>query len=260
MRISGACSSCVCKAIRSKKLPRRVATAYALSAAAWIKLKNIFSSAIRSKPAPEAVSGFDIMVPPQSAHTPIPPEARDLERVVDSFEQAWQSWTPPPIDQFLPPRTADPGPAITSARRGLLEELIKIDLEYRWRRRTTGGASTEAPISGEHDETSKLGSVDSSSKGPLLEEHLSRYPELGSLQQVPVDLVAEEYRVRRQWGDQPGHAEYRARFPKHDAKLLDEALARVDVEFDREEMHRQRAQPLLIDSPATLRSPSGVAV
>ena len=55
-----------------------------------------------------------------------PPAGRDeLDRQVDRFESAWQGRTPPEIEAFLP---------AGRAARPLLYELIKIDLEYRWRR------------------------------------------------------------------------------------------------------------------------------
>src|SRR5262245_52152073 len=53
---------------------------------------------------------------------------------VERFEAAWQSGVWPAIAAFLPP--AQPGrvPADDAACRALFHELIKIDLEYRWRR------------------------------------------------------------------------------------------------------------------------------
>src|SRR5262245_9364708 len=51
-----------------------------------------------------------------------PPSAEGL---LIQFDRAWQSGTPPRLDDFLSP-ASDP------ARRQLLEELIKIDLECRW--------------------------------------------------------------------------------------------------------------------------------
>src|SRR5262245_29140172 len=55
----------------------------------------------------------------------------DWERLLDDFDAAWRTGTPPRIDDILP---------AGGNRRELLEELIKIDLECRWRTRPTGGS------------------------------------------------------------------------------------------------------------------------
>ncbi|HLJ97495.1 MAG TPA: protein kinase [Gemmataceae bacterium] len=149
------------------------------------------------------------------------PSADDrLERIIDEFEEAWQSGTPPSLEAFLvAPRAGgteardQPSSSLdASARHVLLEELIKIDLEYRWRR--AGG---------------KRGKGSDGSE-PRLEDYAARYPELGPLLQMPLGLIEEEYRVRRQWGDAPSPDEYCARFPGHDTQLLRTALAKIDAE------------------------------
>jgi Protein kinase domain len=135
----------------------------------------------------------------------------DLDRLVDRFESAWQSGAPPDIEEFL-----QAGRAVA---RPLLHELVKIDLEYRWRRPNHGaaGQNTEGP----------------SPARPRLEFYVKRIPRLGPLQQLPVDLIGEEYRVRQCWGDRPAHAEYAARFPGRGAALRT-ALERVDAELHAE--------------------------
>lgn len=50
---------------------------------------------------------------------------------------------------------------------------------------------------------------------------------------MPAWLIAEEYRVRRRWGDAPAAAEFLARFPRHGAELS-QALAAVDADLERE--------------------------
>lgn len=70
-------------------------------------------------------------------------------------------------------------------RLAVLAELIKIDLEYRWQ----------------------------NGEKPLLEEYLKRFPDLGPMHHVPVDLVCEEFRVRRKHQPIPSYKEYEERFP-----------------------------------------------
>jgi hypothetical protein len=61
----------------------------------------------------------------------IPPSSESWlrrEAIYQRFERAWQDHGAPILAEFLPP----PGAA---DRREVLEELVQIDLEYRWARR-----------------------------------------------------------------------------------------------------------------------------
>ncbi len=128
----------------------------------------------------------------------------DLEQRLERFELAWQSGAPPAIAAFLPA-----GPALLP----LLHELIKIDLEYRWRRPAEAAGSLPAR--------------------PLLNDYAEQFPQLGPPEHFPVELIGEEYRVRQRWGDRPGHAEYTRRFPG-DSRGLKAELARIDAELEAE--------------------------
>lgn len=136
-----------------------------------------------------------------------PQPSRRLSRWLiwlELFEEAWQQRLPPCLDSFLQQVLVEQPALDADARRVLLEELIKIDLEYRWRQ-----AEPEAAW--------------------CLEVYASRYPELGGWDRLPLDLIGEEYRARQRWGDRPTHQEYVARFPH-----LGEALATVLDEIDTE--------------------------
>jgi tRNA A-37 threonylcarbamoyl transferase component Bud32 len=141
------------------------------------------------------------MVESCSANASLPGDSKNIDRLLDRFELAWQTGVPPAIEAFLPPAL--------SARRTLLHELVKIDLEYRWR---------QAPPH---------------ASGPRLDDYVRRLPRLGSPRRLPIELIAEEYRVRQRWGDRPDHAEYIGRFPRHAAELP-AALARIDAELQGE--------------------------
>src|SRR5690606_14167952 len=95
-------------------------------------------------------------------------------------------------------------------RRQILEELIKIDLEYRWRRRRRRKA-TERHLSTLHEKT-KAAKRRSLPFRPHLEDYVRLFPELGGLADLPLDMILEEYRVRRRWGDKPEPEIYLARF------------------------------------------------
>jgi serine/threonine protein kinase len=125
----------------------------------------------------------------------------ELERILERFDIAWRSGKTPAIEDYL--RMAGGG---SSRRRQLLSELVKIDVEYRWRApaRTAGAAER-----------------------PRLEDYVKRYPDLGPLHELPADLIGEEYRVRRRAGERPSHAEYTGRFDRQ-GKALQSLLAQID--------------------------------
>jgi tetratricopeptide (TPR) repeat protein len=136
------------------------------------------------------------------------------EALLERFEQAWQQGESPALDAYL-------GSAAAGRESLLLAELVKIDLECRWRRAGPGGSGMDTPATGPED---------SLPQRPRLEDYLRRYPGLGPGGELPLDLIGEEYRVRHWWGDRPGQAEYRQRFPNRGAPL-DELLARIDAEM-----------------------------
>jgi formylglycine-generating enzyme required for sulfatase activity len=105
-------------------------------------------------------------------------EWNQLQQLADRFEAAWRSADGADLDPFLPA-------AGTPLRALVLQELIKIDLEMRWRR----------------------------GRGVGLEYYLERYPELGPAQNLPAQLIYEEYRARHRHGDKPTGTAYQARFP-----------------------------------------------
>jgi tRNA A-37 threonylcarbamoyl transferase component Bud32 len=158
----------------------------------------------------------------RSAHATPSARADDFDRLLDEFDLAWQRECPPAIEAFLPARLA--------GRKSLLHELIKIDLEYRWRGRRAGPAGA-LPAR------------------PRLEDYVARLPRLGALHRLPLDLIGEEYRVRQRWGDRPGCSEYAARFPRHGGALR-AALTEIDAEL-RDEADGECAGAFTVQSLST---------
>src|SRR5262249_14131432 len=145
-----------------------------------------------------------------------PPSGRHhAKKLLDQFEEAWQQGTEPRIEDVLrqTPASGDEG-----ARRELLEELIKIDLEYRWRRQRAGV------------------------KPLRLEDYVERFSDLGPLDRLPAPLIAQEYEARQSWGDRPGHTEYAARFPQQAAKLA-QILPEIDADLAVEFAVREANEP-----------------
>ncbi len=61
----------------------------------------------------------------------------------------------------------------------------------------------------------------------------AKFPELGGLDHFPLELIGEEYRVRRVWGDRPDPPEFLSRFHARQDEIRAE-LIRVDRELDEE--------------------------
>ena len=143
------------------------------------------------------------------------PELLDFLR---EFEQYWQTGTAPGLKEFLDSATV----GLTgdqNDRRLVLEELIKIDIEYRWR----GGEALDKEKAGAPAGERLPGF-------PRLEDYIKQFPELATGQGLSPGLIVEEYRVRQRWGDHPGMAEYAARFPAYCPGLF-KRFAEVDAEF-----------------------------
>ena len=138
-----------------------------------------------------------------------------LAQSVDPFEAAWQLGVPPTITDFLP--SADESHA--GGRLATLQELVCIDLEYRWRRDgRKRGARTWT-----------------------LEDYAREFSELGSLSATPLPLIAEEFRVRHRFGDRPQLEAYRSRWPERWSEL-EPLLGQVLEELREEYLAAGRSQ------------------
>jgi WD40 repeat protein/tetratricopeptide (TPR) repeat protein/tRNA A-37 threonylcarbamoyl transferase component Bud32 len=112
---------------------------------------------------------------PGAEHTQ--PSRTQLEQLLLRFEDQWRRGGRPMFDDYLP----DAG----TARRAMLAGLIHTDLEMRLR----------------------------AGEAARVEVYLQRYPELAEDALLIAELVALEYRVRREREPDLGLDEYRQRFP-----------------------------------------------
>lgn len=120
-------------------------------------------------------------------------EYTDLNKRVDQFHDAWrmdpgaslESFRPPSLEAFLPPRPARHRPFV-------LVELIKTEMELK--------AKAGFPV--------------------RVEPYLERYRDEIPPTNIPVSMLAEEYRLRHAYGDKPSLGEYQSRFPEHYPVLL----------------------------------------
>jgi serine/threonine protein kinase len=151
-------------------------------------------------------AGAGAEVTPISDHTP-EQAGRELEQWLGRFKSAWESDSPPDVRHYLS------GPeTITS---WYLEELVRIDMENRWKRFR------------ESDATNSL-----DSHGFPLFPRLEDYA-VGSIRLEDIftpRLIAAEYLVRTKWGDRPDRNTFHARFPDKPGEV-EAALSRVEFEL-----------------------------
>jgi serine/threonine protein kinase len=105
-------------------------------------------------------------------------EWQQLQAQADRLEAAWSTADSVDLAPFVPP----PGHPL---RLVFLHELIKTDLEIRWRR----------------------------GRGRVLEFYLRKFPELGPAANLPASLIHEEFRLRQRYDPKVQLTVYQLRFP-----------------------------------------------
>ena len=139
--------------------------------------------------------------------------------VLDRFEKDQRGPSPTPLPAFWlmlcaeEPALRDPGGV------DLLVQLVAIDLELRW----------ASPVASEN--------TDPRGGRLLLEDYLRLLHALGPPERLPLDLVVQEYEVRRRAGDGLDREAHAAAWP-HLRPALDRALARVDDDLAGEGLSR----------------------
>ncbi len=104
---------------------------------------------------------------------------------VEQLAQAWENAAEPPDLASFVPAEAE------SVRRMLLVELVKLDLELGWQ---TGQRTWR------------------------LEQYVEAWPEV-AIGGLPVDLIYEEYHIRRSSGDEVDTTDFLRRFPEQASEL-----------------------------------------
>ncbi|MCA9021793.1 MAG: hypothetical protein KDA74_16700, partial [Planctomycetaceae bacterium] len=142
-----------------------------------------------------------------------------LNQILDQYEQLWQSGVQPQLDQFVESLALS-----QSDQRAVLSELIAVDLEYQSRLSTT----KQKP--GTDPSASDFVTVTENTSGIYtLDFYADRWPELFSNTDHCASLIAEEYRIRHRWGDQPQMEEYIQRYG--DSAVLRRELEAVQREL-----------------------------
>jgi|GEM_PF-1216885 len=151
----------------------------------------------------------------------------DLNVPLDEFDRLWRQGRMPRIDRFLAQYDVH-----HDQRVELLRELVAIDMEYRWRRSDADEPSKLLDTVIGTDADTSIGGV---RLRPTLSDYVREWPELIQANSTPVELIAEEYRIRHRWGDRPTAEEYLGRFG--DTPALRETLEGVRRELRLDEEH-----------------------
>jgi serine/threonine protein kinase len=131
-----------------------------------------------------------------------------IDSAIVRLEDGWRQGSPPDIGTLVPTE-ADP-----ATQRSVLARLVAVDMEWRWRTVGTGRQPKDEGAAGGEDRTVEY--VPRPPPRPRLADYVARYPLLGPVERLPVDLLVGEYYVRRRYGDRPTHEEYLERFgPLH---------------------------------------------
>ncbi len=109
---------------------------------------------------------------------------RQIESILMAFEAAWQTETPPDIDDFLEG-------GVLERQRSLLAELVMIDFEHRWRRDAEN-----------------------------VDDYFVRFPELLNDRELRDEVLSQEFRLRTSIGKSPSEAELERRFAG-DSKVVE---------------------------------------
>jgi serine/threonine protein kinase len=126
--------------------------------------------------------------------------SEELESLYEEFESAWVKTPYPDLRGYLSSYSSQSGSEFQAAA---LVELIQIDLERRWK--SDGNVPATDPLPAR----------------PQVKDYVAALPECRSLDDVPVELLAFEFRVRHLWGDAPNISDFVGQFPERGAALQD---------------------------------------
>jgi len=155
-----------------------------------------------------------------------PPSADLIESLLFQFESLWRGDAIPDLGAIGRILNANHAPSSGEHRSELLAELVKIDMEYRWRRFYMVAQSDAT----DEDTSPPVNS-------PQLTDYLQLFDELKADSRTFFDLILEEYRVRRRWGDQPSAPLYCTTYP-HFAEELPARFLEIDSQLDEEAQRR----------------------
>lgn len=146
----------------------------------------------------------------------------EIDECLDEFDAAWHGSVIPSITKWIAQLAL---PHDLALKQSLISELIKIDLEQRWRRSCEKSLVVQAPLNSNH--------FSDLPDQAQLDDYQRALAAVWPFPQLPGDLLAEEYRVRQLWGDKPDQATYEQRCAAELWPELRKLLSQVDADIRR---------------------------
>lgn len=163
---------------------------------------------------------------PDATSGPQPVDPR--EHLLERFERHWRQSGPPSLAPFL-------AEAAAQGDSSLRWELVLLDMEYRWSATWQDAAAED-----------RLG------PRPGWRAYEGHFPQFGSVDQLPAEWIAEEYRLRGMH-DQAGADRFLNQYPQH-LQQLAELLPRIsrELQVERGEVSPKPEEPPAWDPRAPL--------
>ncbi len=176
-----------------------------------------------------------------------------VEDIYDRFDAAWAGDVIPDVEDYLPVERS------SAEDQQVLLELVLIDLDKRWQRHPVVKDKLPSVI-----ESTGISAQAELPRRPLLEDYCRQYPKLGTVDSLPFDAIAHEFRVRCRYGIDPAIEEYTQRFPDREAELqalfANNACSQKINAVDTGSMNQ--AEATLIELPSavpTMKAPSSTS-
>ncbi len=148
----------------------------------------------------------------------------DLESMHEVFEPAWMKIPYSDLRNYISTHCVQ---ADSESRTTVTVQLIRIDLAHRWK--TDGDAPVGDPLP----------------TRPHVNDYVTTLTEFRDTEEVPIELLAFEFRVRHLWGDGPGIKDFTGQFmPKQRAALQDafkKVTSNISVQASQNFPHDQNA-------------------
>ena len=132
-----------------------------------------------------------------------------IDALCDRFEAEWRGGRRPSLAEFVRESRLGEDP---EGRAALLQQLIAIDLWYCWGSSGPGETTSVLTLGDTPPQGVSASTVVSLPDRPLLDDYVRCFPELGSLEALPDDLVVREYEARCRQSGAPDSADYGRRF------------------------------------------------
>lgn len=166
-----------------------------------------------------------------------------VEQVLQDFQDAWRCGNPPPLKQFFD-RLRDESPQVQESVQLLLVLQDQTLRWQMWRRQREAMRDTDACLES---------TTEPSGRAPLLEDYVRHCSVDGGLDTLPAELIAHEFRLRAECGDEPTIEEYQQRFPRFGQTLVTLLLTTSSVADPQKTVSKDDA-PTVVETPTLPRS------